>query len=145
MRNGNIQVGVGLKLPTGVYRYQDFFIKNDSTKLLGFVDQSIQLGDGGTGFTAEINAYYNITKELGFYGNFYYLLNPREQNGVSTARGGTVSSDALKYGTAVMSVPDQYMLRAGASATVTSRRSRSGRMLTARNIESRACVCLSPM
>jgi hypothetical protein len=118
MPNGNIQVGLGLKLPTGDYRYQDFFIKNDSTKVLGPVDQSIQLGDGGTGFTAEINAYYNIIKELGVYGNFYYLLNPREQNGVSTARGGTVSSDALKYGTSVMSVPDQYMIRAGASATL---------------------------
>jgi hypothetical protein len=118
MPNGNIQVGLGLKLPTGDYRYQDFFIKNDSTKVLGPVDQSIQLGDGGTGFTAEINAYYNITKVLGVYGNLYYLLNPREQNGVSTARGGTVSIDALKYGTSVMSVPDQYMLRAGASATL---------------------------
>jgi hypothetical protein len=118
MPNGNIQVGLGLKLPTGDYRYQDFFIKNDSTKVLGPVDQSIQLGDGGTGFTAEINAYYNFNKILGVYGNLYYLLNPREQNGVSTARGGTISSDALKYGTSVMSVPDQYMVRVGASASL---------------------------
>jgi hypothetical protein len=114
---GNIQVGLGLKLATGDYRYQDFFIKNDTTKVLGPVDQSIQLGDGGTGFTTEINAYYNFTSVIGVYGNFYYLLNPREQNGVSTARGGTLSSDAIKYGTSVMSVPDQYMIRAGANAT----------------------------
>jgi hypothetical protein len=118
MPKGNIQVGLGLKLPTGDYRYQDFFIKNDTTKVLGYVDQSIQLGDGGTGFTTEINAYYNFTSIIGVYGNFYYLLNPREQNGVSTARGGTPSADAVKYGTTVMSVPDQYMVRAGASATV---------------------------
>lgn len=117
MPKGNIQVGLGLKLPTGDYRYQDFFIKNDSTKLLGPVDQSIQLGDGGTGFTTEINAYYNFTPHFGVYGNFYYLINPREHNGVSTARGGTSSSDAVKYGTTVMSVPDQFMIRAGASAT----------------------------
>ena len=117
MQKGNIQVGLGLKLPTGDYRYQDFFIKNDSTKILGPVDQSIQLGDGGTGFTTEINAYYNFTSVIGVYGNFYYLINPREQNGVSTARGGTLSSDAIKYGTSVMSVPDQYMIRAGANAT----------------------------
>lgn len=117
MPKGNIQLGLGLKLPTGDYRYQDFFIKNDSTKLLGPVDQSIQLGDGGTGFTTEINAYYNFTPHFGVYGNFYYLINPREHNGVSTARGGTSSSDAVKYGTTVMSVPDQFMIRAGASAT----------------------------
>lgn len=117
MPKGNIQVGLGLKLPTGDYRYQDFFIKNDSTKLLGPVDQSIQLGDGGTGFTTEINAYYNFTPHFGVYGNFYYLINPREHNGVSTARGGTSSSDAVKYGTTVMSVPDQFMIRAGANVT----------------------------
>lgn len=117
MPKGNIQVGLGLKLPTGDYRYQDFFIKNDSTKILGPVDQSIQLGDGGTGFTTEINAFYNFNEHFGVYGNFYYLFNPREQNGVSTARGGTPSADAVKYGTSVMSVPDQMMARAGASAT----------------------------
>jgi hypothetical protein len=118
MPKGNIQVGLGLKLPTGDYRYQDFFIKNDSTKLLGPVDQSIQLGDGGTGFTTELNAYYNFTPVFGVYTNLFYLINPREQNGVSTARGGTPSADAVKYGTTVMSVPDQWMVRAGASATL---------------------------
>ena len=117
MPKGNIQVGLGLKLPTGDYRYQDFFVKNDSTKTLGPVDQSIQLGDGGTGFTTEINAFYNFTEHIGVYGNFFYLFNPREQNGVSTARGGALSADAIKYGTSVMSVPDQMMIRAGASAT----------------------------
>ncbi|MBO9200086.1 MULTISPECIES: transporter family protein [Niastella] len=118
MPKGNIQVGLGLKLPTGDYRYQDFFIKNDTTKVLGPVDQSIQLGDGGTGFTTEINAFYNFNEHFGVYGNFFYLINPREQNGVSTARGGTtVSADAINYGTSVMSVPDQMMVRAGASVT----------------------------
>jgi hypothetical protein len=117
MPKGNIQVSLGLKLPTGDYRYQDYFIKNDTTRILGPVDQSIQLGDGGTGFTTEINAFYNFNAVIGVFGNFYYLLNPREQNGVSTKRGGTPTADDVKYGTAVMSVPDQYMIRAGASAT----------------------------
>ncbi|MGN8034782.1 hypothetical protein ACTJJ0_06840 [Chitinophaga sp. 22321] len=112
---GNIQAGLGLKLPTGDYRFQDYFVKNDSTKILGPVDQSIQLGDGGTGFTTELNGYYNFSKRFSVYGSFYYLFNPREQNGVSTARGGTVSASAIQYGTAVMSVPDQYMVRLGAN------------------------------
>lgn len=115
MRKGNVQLGVGLKLPTGDYRYQDYFYKNDSTQLLGPVDQSIQLGDGGTGFSTEMNAYYNFSKLVGVYGNFYYLFNPREQNGTSTARGGTPSTTAVRNGSSVMSVPDQYMWRAGAN------------------------------
>lgn len=116
-KKGNLQVGLGIKLPTGDYRVQDYFRATDTTKLLGPVDQSIQLGDGGTGFTLELNGYYNFNKIVGVYGNFYYLANPREHNGVSTARGGThaANSTAVLYGSAVMSVPDQFMVRAGAN------------------------------
>lgn len=117
MPKGNIQLGLGIKLPTGDYKYQDFFYKNDSTKVLGPVDQSIQLGDGGTGLTTEINAYYNISRKVSVYGSFYYLLNPREQNGVSTARGAPPSASNIANGSYVMSVPDQYMIRVGANFT----------------------------
>ena len=109
----NVQAGVGLKLPTGSYDYQDFFKKNDSTKILGPVDQSIQLGDGGTGITTEVNAFYNFSGHFSCYANFYYLVNPREQNGTSTARGATPSASAVRYSSSTMSVPDQYMIRAG--------------------------------
>jgi len=111
---GNIQFGLGLKLSTGDYRYHDEFFRNDSTSIYGPVDQSIQLGDGGTGITSEINSYYNVNKKIQIYANAFYLVNPREQNGVSTARGGTPSAAAIKYGSNVMSVPDQFMFRAGA-------------------------------
>lgn len=111
----NVQAGVGLKLPTGNYQYEDYFYKNDSIKVLGPVDQSIQLGDGGTGITTEINTFFNATHSLSFYGNFYYLVSPREQNGVSTARGGVPSASSIVYGSNVMSTPDQWMARAGAS------------------------------
>lgn len=115
---GNIQFGLGIKLPTGDYKYQDFFYKNDSTKVLGPVDQSIQLGDGGTGFSGELNAYYNFSKHISVYSNLYYLANPREQNGTSTARGGTSSVNSVRNGSSTMSVPDQYMIRAGANFSV---------------------------
>ncbi|MEJ7737907.1 MAG: hypothetical protein WKF97_10810 [Chitinophagaceae bacterium] len=115
---GNVQVGLGIKLPTGDYKYQDFFYKADSTQVLGPVDQSIQLGDGGTGFTTELNAYYNFSHVVSVYGNFFYLFNPREQNGVSTARGATPSATSLLYQTSTMSVPDQYMARAGANISI---------------------------
>ena len=102
---GNIQIGLGVKFATGDYKYQDYFPASDSTKQLRSVDQSIQLGDGGTGFITEINTYYNFTHRAGIYGNIYYLFNPREQNGVATFRSNVNE--------AIMSVPDQFMARAG--------------------------------
>lgn len=114
----NVQAGLGIKLPTGDYEYQDYFIKNDTVKILGPVDQSIQLGDGGTGLTAEINAFYNFSTKFSAYANFFYLANPREQNGVSTARGGVPSAASIAYGSSVMSVPDQYMIRGGVNFSV---------------------------
>jgi hypothetical protein len=111
----NVQLGAGIKLPTGDYRYTDYFYKNDSTKVLGPVDQSIQLGGGGTGLTTEYNAYYRVNNSWSLYTNGYYLFNPREQNGVSTARGGTTAATAIAYGSDVMSVPDQFMFRLGAN------------------------------
>ncbi|MDB5229969.1 MAG: hypothetical protein JWN76_774 [Chitinophagaceae bacterium] len=117
MHRLNVQAGLGLKLPTGDYKYQDWFHLTDSTKIMGPVDQSIQLGDGGTGFTTELNAFYNVSRRVSMYGNLYYLVNPREQNGVSTARGATASASAIKNGSDVMSVPDQYMIRAGFNFT----------------------------
>lgn len=117
MPKANIQVGLGIKFATGDYKYQDFFYAADGTKALGPVDQSIQLGDGGTGFTAEVNTYYNFARHLSLYGNFYYLLNPRDQNGVSSSRQLPPSSSSILYGSSTMSVPDQYMARAGVSFT----------------------------
>jgi len=109
---GNIQLGLGIKLPTGDYAYQDYWynVGPNGTKELRTVDQSIQLGDGGTGFTVEANSFYNLTRNFSVYGNFYYLINPREQNGVRTYR--ETLSPALGN-EAIMSVPDQYMARGG--------------------------------
>jgi hypothetical protein len=52
-----------------------------------------------------------------FTGNFFYLFNPREQNGTSTARGGVPSASSILYGSSTMSVPDQFMVRAGIAYT----------------------------
>jgi hypothetical protein len=115
---GNVQLGLGIKLPTGNYNYQDYFFKKVDSSILGPVDQSIQPGDGGTGITFELNSFYNFSHRFGVYGSFFYLVNPREVNGTSTTRGGAVSASAKKYNTDVMSVPDLFMTRAGISYMV---------------------------
>ncbi len=112
---GNIQLGLGIKLPTGNYNYQDYFFKKKDSLVLGAVDQSIQPGDGGTGITFEFNSFYNFSHKVGVYGSFFYLSNPREVNGTSTTRGGVANATAKKYNTDVMSVPDLFMARAGVS------------------------------
>lgn len=112
---GNLQLGLGLKLPSGNYNYMDYFYKKPDSLVLGPVDQSIQPGDGGTGITFEMNGFYNFSPKLGAYGSFFYLSNPREVNGTSTKRGGTPSATDKKYNTDVMSVPDLFMTRAGLS------------------------------
>jgi hypothetical protein len=110
---GNIQAGLGVKLPTGDFRYEDYFYRNDSTKVMAPVDQAIQLGDGGTGITAELSAFYSVTRSINVFAYGYYLLNPREQNGVSNLKGKAPTPAEIKNNTTVMSVPDQYTVRVG--------------------------------
>ena len=111
---GNVQAGLGLKLPTGDYRYQDYFYRNDSTRVLAPVDPAIQPGDGGTGLTTELNGYYTLNKSVRLFARGYYLLNPREQNGVSNLKGRAPTALERANSSMEMSVPDQYSLRGGA-------------------------------
>lgn len=110
---GNWQLGLGIKLPTGKDNVRDsFYVKNPDGSLSGSfltVDQSIQPGDGGFGISLELNGYQQIGHHLYGYGNFFYLLNPRETNGVPTYR------DSYNPFESIMSVADQYMARAGIS------------------------------
>jgi len=116
---GNVQAGLGLKLPTGNFEYKDYFHRRTSTgadsTVIGPVDQAIQLGDGGTGIITELNAFYSISRKINLYAQGFYLINPREQNGVSNLKGRTPTPLQIKNNTTVMSVPDQYSLRGGAS------------------------------
>lgn len=114
---GNLLGGIGLKLPTGNYKATDVFHNTLTTTRVGPVDQSIQLGDGGLGVTLELNGFRALNNIWSLYGNAYYLINPKGNNGVSTARGGVPTAAAIKYTSDVMSVPDQYLLRAGTNWT----------------------------
>ena len=126
--NGNLQVGLGIKLPTGDYKYQDYFHRltprGTDSSVLGPVDQSIQLGDGGTGLSLELNGYYNFSARMSAYGNFYYLANPREQNG--TPRSIRLNRNDTLFFNTTMSVADQYMVRGGVTYALTKNMNISG-------------------
>ena len=115
---GNVQVGLGVKFATGSYDLTDYFLNGATgVRTLGPVDQSIQLGDGGTGVSLSINSYYNVSHAFGFYGNFFYMSSPRDVNG--TPRSATTpTATTIAVTGDVQSVPDQMLIRFGASLAV---------------------------
>lgn len=110
-RKGNVQVGFGLKFPTGDFAQKDYFHRPD-TLILAPVNPGIQPGDGGLGLIAELNAYYRISDPFGLYANLYYMANPREHNG-SDWGGFSYTEAQIEAGINVMSVPDAFSLRGG--------------------------------
>ncbi|MBV9962542.1 MAG: hypothetical protein JO072_09875 [Parafilimonas sp.] len=109
----NIQLGIGLKFPTGDYKVQDYFYRNDTTKVLSAVNPSIQLGDGGTGIITDFNTFYVINKTVSLYGDFYYLINPKNQNGTLYDFGKDPTPLQLQANAVNTSVPDFFSLHAG--------------------------------
>jgi hypothetical protein len=100
--NGNIAIGVGVKAPTGNANVQDEFHKLDKTGkeyiLTKSVDQSIQLGDSGWGYSIEMQGYQYLFKNTSLYFNGFYLFSPKG-----------INQETL------LSVPDQFGARLGLS------------------------------
>lgn len=113
-QNGNLAVGLGIKLPTGSYNASDIFynVGPEGGPEVRPVDQSIQPGDGGFGITVDFQFYQKLAEKLFAYGGGFYLVNPRETNGTRTFRE-TLSP--ILQNEAIMAVPDQFSLRAGVS------------------------------
>lgn len=106
---GNFAVGLGLKLPTGNSEVIDEFYRRksngDDSVFRKAVDQSIQLGDGGFGFSIEAQGYQKLFKNASLFYTGFYLFNPRNTN--NNMRGG--NNPITKYN----SVPDQFAVRLG--------------------------------
>jgi len=100
----NISVGMSLKVPTGKFNSMSPAVQNGKT-ILATADQSIQAGDGGTGFAIDIQGFKRVAYRNELYFAGVYLFNPRDTNGVSTFRRAN--------GETVMSVTDQYLFRGG--------------------------------
>ncbi|TDS11595.1 outer membrane putative beta-barrel porin/alpha-amylase [Maribacter caenipelagi] len=115
--NGNISIGLGLKLPTGNYNASDIFynVGPNAEPQTRPVDQSIQPGDGGIGFTLDFQSYKKMANGLFGYASGFYLLNPRETNGIRTFRE---TLNPILENESIMAVPDQYSIRAGFSYTI---------------------------
>ena len=125
-RKGNLQAGLGIKFPTGKDDCLDYFYpdpNNPSARELAPIHTGNQLGDGGTGFTVEFNGFYIFNRTISLYGNFFYLISPMNQNGISNVPPGFAIYDSNfvkllhQTGTDVNSVPDNYTIRAGANFT----------------------------
>jgi hypothetical protein len=107
--NGNINLGLGVKFPTGDDRATADYYTSNGHALIRPVDVAAQPGDGGWGILLELQGFQKVVEHLYAYLSGFYLINPRDTNG--TERPSPVSS-------AVNSVPDQYLGRAGLSYTV---------------------------
>lgn len=99
---GNISIGMGIKFATGDDEARDIFVRQ-SGPTERYVDSSIQPGDGGTGATVELQAYYHLGGPWTAYGSCFYLFNPEERN-ENTG----------------FSIPDAYMARGGFDYSVAS-------------------------
>lgn len=107
---GNISIGMSLKLPTGTPDSTGAALDAQGRPLTAVADQSIQAGDGGTGFALDLQAYRPIRYGFMAYSSASYLFNPRDTNGVRTERA--------RASEAVMSVSDQYLVRGGVARAV---------------------------
>jgi hypothetical protein len=123
--NGNLALGLGLKLPTGAFKLADLAPQANGTKQYVVMDQAIQPGDGGLGFSVELQGFRKIAGSFYGFVNGYYLFNPRESNGAFKS-GPTVVRDpydeevilATLHGYNVYASPDQYFARAGVMTSV---------------------------
>ena len=116
---GNLLIGAGLKLNTGSHTAQDYGLALDPTTKQVIttkqtMDQAIQPGDGGIGFSLEVQGFKQLYKGIYGFGNGYYLFNPRESN-------GTYKS-TFKSGYDLYASPDQYFARVGVMTSVTKSR-----------------------
>jgi len=104
----NISIGIGVKLPTGKKDVRDD-VNTPTGRQNRYVDQSIQLGDGGFGVSVDLMAFKSM-KHFTLFTSGTYLFNPRNTNGVPASRP--------RPSEAVMSVSDQYLARAGVAIPI---------------------------
>lgn len=106
--SGNLALGLGVKTPSGSnHAEDDYFTTAGTTRY--YVDQAIQLGDGGWGVILQTQGFLHLSGRLYGYTSGSYLVSPRVKTDVAFATAsGTASS-------IILSVPDVYNARIGAA------------------------------
>jgi hypothetical protein len=124
---GNLNVGIGIKLNTGSHSETDVAPQSNGTKRISIMDQAIQPGDGGIGFSIELQGFREIYKGLYGFANGYYLFNPKESNGTAKSAANVIKDSmgnvvGTLTGYNVYACPDQYFVRAGFMTSVLKNR-----------------------
>jgi hypothetical protein len=118
---GNVAIGFGIKLPTGNYGVTDEFHKRTKEgadyTIVKPVDQSIQLGDGGVGFSLEVQGYQTLAKKSSLYYNGFYLFNPKNVNSTDRDPTNATVDPIIRY----FSVADQFAGRVGVNQVLSSK------------------------
>jgi len=103
----NVQIGFSLKVPSGKPNVTSLITGTAVTSTTPVtVDQSIQLGDAGTGFALDYLAYKALSARFTLFSTGVYLFNPRNPYPATTPAARELS------------VPDQYLLRGGVGYAV---------------------------
>lgn len=113
---GNVAFGLGFKMPTGESNIKDTF-HTASGPIVRNVDQSIQPGDGGWGFSMSAQGYWRLGQTTSLYGSLYYLANPQSTNGTYRSADPIIGR---------FSIADQYQTRAGLSQVLSARHGLAG-------------------
>jgi hypothetical protein len=102
---GNMAVGLGMKVPTGRHDAQAAFYTSATTTELRSIDPSIQLGDGGWGIVFQSQAFRQVVNRTAAYVAGTYLAN---------AWGHTNITAQVPYGVVKpLAVTDEYSAHAG--------------------------------
>jgi len=103
---GNIQLSLGVKTPTGRNDVKDDFFLANGSVVQRPVDQAIQLGDGGWGVLLQMQAFQRMFADAYAYATGSYLISPRNTTDVASPIPGVP-----------LSVPDVYSARIGVAYT----------------------------
>jgi hypothetical protein len=101
---GNVQVGLGLSMPTGDRDVQDTFLmpgRRGPFPQVHAVDQSIQLGAGGWGAVFELSAFRQLVPRLAAYAGGSYTATPEVKYTPTASLNGPYS------------IADAYVARGG--------------------------------
>ena len=105
--NGNLSLGLGLKVPTGSHTRPGRYY-TATGPVLFTADNFIQPGDGGWAITLGAQAFSRVTERMFAYASGSYMASPRAQTDAFLSPVGPASQ-------VHWSVPDVYEAQLGAS------------------------------